>query len=314
VIKDNDLVVGTYGRGIWILDDISVLRQLPRETTTNAHLFTPGEAIRVHRNVNADTPYPPEVPYALNPPEGTILYYALAERPRSDVTLEVLDASGQVIRHLSSAPVPPVPEAARPPEPNFWIAPPLAMTTTFGTNRINWDLRYDPPPAFVHTFEINANPGLTPASPEGPLVLPGTYTVKLTVDGTSYTQHVTVKNDARSPVSAANLVAQHALQRKIYDALKTARAGYDAAVAAKLDSLAGNPRGGRGGGRGGATPPPTFVQVSNSLVNQLNAQDSGDMAPTPSMLVAFEKRCADLRELVARLNKAAGTNVVAPKC
>ena len=65
VIKDNDLVVGTYGRSFWILDDISPLRQMtPAIASEPAHLFKPGDAIRVRRNVNGDTPFPPEVPHA----------------------------------------------------------------------------------------------------------------------------------------------------------------------------------------------------------------------------------------------------------
>ena len=138
--------------------------------------------MRMRRNVGADTPFPPEVPHALNPAEGAVDYW-LAQAPLGDITLDVLDASGALVRHLSSAPQPPVAEAARPPHPNFWIAPPMPLPTNAGGNRTNWDLRYDAPRSFTHSFEINANPGLTPASPEGPLAIPGTYTLKLTVDG-----------------------------------------------------------------------------------------------------------------------------------
>ena len=82
---------------------------------------------------------------------------------------------------VGSVALPPVAEAARPPHPNFWVAPPFAIPTAAGLNRTNWDLHYDPPPAFSHSFEISANPGLTPASPEGALAPPGTYTIRLTV-------------------------------------------------------------------------------------------------------------------------------------
>ena len=81
-----------------------------------------------------------------------------------------------------------MPEAARPPEPNFWLATPTPLPTEVGENRTNWDLRYDAPPAFAHTFEINANPGLTPPSPEGPLALPGVYTLTVNVDGHAYSR------------------------------------------------------------------------------------------------------------------------------
>src|SRR4029077_20931139 len=95
-----------------------------------------------------------------------------------------------------------------------------------GGNRTNWDLRADAPLAFTHTFEINANPGLTPPSPQGPLVPPGVYTIRLTVDGESYTQRVTVVNDPRSPATTADVVAKYALQTKLTTAMQTALDGY----------------------------------------------------------------------------------------
>ena len=163
--------------GIWVLDDISMLRQLtPAVASEPAHLFKPGDAVRVRRNVNANTPFPQEVPHALNPPGGVIIDYTLASAPTGEITLDVLDASGAVVRHMSSGPAHPVPEAARPTLPNFWEAPPVVLPAKVGANRVSWDLRYDAPPVFAHTFELSANPGLTPPSPEGPLALPGTYT------------------------------------------------------------------------------------------------------------------------------------------
>ncbi len=193
VVKGNDLVVGTYGRGIWVLDDFSPLRQIAAATASEpAHLFAPGDAIRVRRNVGADTPFPPEVPHGLNAPDGALIYYYLAAKPTGDVTLDVLGAGGAVVRHMSSAAVTPVKEAAQPPNPSFWTFTPQPLPSDVGTNRVNWDLRADDPPAFSHSYEINANPGLTPPSPEGPLVAPGVYTIRLTVAGKSYTQPVTV--------------------------------------------------------------------------------------------------------------------------
>ena len=323
-IKGNDLVVGTYGRGIWILDDYSVLRQLTPEIAAEpAHLFVPGDAVRLRRNLNADTPFPPEVPHALNPPDGAILYYSLASPISGEVTLDVRDANGTVVRHLSSVPVAPVREAARPPEPNFWLAPPAPLPTTAGTHRASWDLRYDAPPAFSHSFEINANPGSTPASPEGPLALPGVYTVVLTVSGHRYTQPLTVRSDPRSPATAAQLTAQNALLMKLYADARSAWNGYEQAAAlrtaverskragaagdvdaatasflAKLDGVAGSPEGGRGGrGRGG---PPTFVALNGALLRQLTGQESGDLAPTSATLAGYASAHKELAETEAR--------------
>lgn len=332
----NDLIVGTYGRGIWVLDDYTVLRDLtPAIATAPAHLFKPDDAIRVRRNDGADTPFPPEVPHALNPPDGLILYYTLAAAPHGDITIDVLDASGAVVRHLSSAPITPVREASDPPEPNFWLAKPAPMPTAVGLNRVTWDLRYDAPPSFTHTFEINANPGLTPASPEGPIALPGVYTVKLTVDGTTYAQTATVRNDPRSPASIVALRAQHDLMMRVYRGLASAWAGYhtladlrasvdksagssqasDVAEAVKtfetkLDSVAGDSAGERGFRfRRGPAPPPDYVRVSGTFVQLLEGQDNGDMAPTASSLAAVAAACKDLATVSAAAQRLTKTDL-----
>jgi hypothetical protein len=328
-IHGNDLVVGTYGRGIWVLDDYSPLRQVTTATASEpVHLFAPGDAIRLRRNVGADTPFPPEVPHALNPPDGAIIYYSLASQPAGELTLDVLDRGGAVVRHFSSAPVEPVKEAAQPPEPNFWIASPSRLPTAVGTNRVNWDLRADDPPALTHTFEINANPGLTPPSPVGPLVPPGVYTLRLTVGGAGgsvYTQPVTVRNDPRSPARDADVRAQYDLQMQIVAAMRGSWDGYHqvaalrAAVAADTASalsplpgavvaaakafdstlvqVGGNLESGRGGGggRGGPATAPTFVSVNENLVGQINTLENGDMAPTVAMQRAYAAGCTELK-------------------
>jgi photosystem II stability/assembly factor-like uncharacterized protein len=335
VIKDNDLVVGTYGRGFWILDDFSPLRQItPAIAAEPAHLFKPGDAIRVRRNVNGDTPFPPEVPHAENPPLGVIIYYYLGARPGGNVTLEISDASGRVVRHMSSAPIPALNEPPLP-VPDFWIERPRPMPVEMGTNRINWNMRYDSPPAFSHSYAISANPGETPPSPEGPLALPGTYTVRLAVDGKSYTQTVSLRNDPRSPASAADLAAEHALQIKLYDGSREAWDGYNqvvavraaiaevnrsnppadvAAAAAALDTRlagaggsAGGGRGRGGGGGGGGAPgggapatppPPNFATLVGAFNRQLETMDVADMSPNEPITHAYTMACADLRTAV----------------
>ncbi|HTI05608.1 MAG TPA: hypothetical protein VL549_09845 [Gemmatimonadales bacterium] len=341
VIHGNDLVLGTYGRGIWVLDDISPLRQMTGGRgdgrTSGTYLFAPGEAVRVRRNVGNDTPFPPEVPHALNPPDGALIYYSLATKPAGAITMEVLDAAGTVVRHMTSGPVDPVKEAARPPEPNFWIAPPFQLPAEAGGNRTNWDLRTDAPPAFTHTFEINANPGLTPASPQGALVPPGGYTLRLTVDGKTYTQPVTVVNDPRSPATVIGVRAQYALQRRVAAAMQTSWDAYQEVAAARaalahdsttkaLDStlaaVGGDPEGGRGffGFRPGGPPPPTFVGVSETLRNLVNSLESGDIAPTPAMDAAFAAACKDLTKAVTTFNGVVAQRqlrsapVAAPDC
>ena len=338
VIKDNDLVVATYGRSFWILDDISPLRQItPAIAAEPAHLFKPGDAIRVRRNVNGDTPFPPEVPHAENPPLGVVIYYYLGTKPASDITLDVMDASGKLVRHMSSAPLPPWTEPP-PVLPDFWLEKPKPLPAEAGTNRVNWNLRYDNPPAFSHNYEINANPGETPASPEGPLALPGMYTVKLTVAGKSYTQTVNVTNDPRSPATAVELHAQHDLLMKQYEGAREAWDGYnqvtalraalgnatrgssdaDVAAAAKtLDSTlarvggagGGGGRGAGGGGRGAGQPAgvpvPTFAGMVTAMGRQMNSLDNGDMAPNEPVTRAFTAACADLRTVLTNWKGAA---------
>ena len=303
---------------MWILDDISMLRQLtPAIASEPAHLFAPGEATRVRRNVNGDTPLPPEVPHALNPADGAIIDYWLGAAPRGDVTLDVLDAAGRVVRHLSSAAKEPVPEAARPSTVNLWVAPPFRLPANVGANRTNWDLRRDPPPAFRHSFEINANPGLTPASPEGALVLPGRYTLRLTVDGKSSTQTVTVRNDPRSPATLAALRAQDSLLVKLSSGMRlsfdadTAGAALRKALVLAKSSIASSASSASDVATIDAlvsaldsltreSSPTSFRSLNGTFAQLLSAQDNGDMAPTPSMRAAFRSACRDLESASAQ--------------
>jgi hypothetical protein len=219
---------------------------------------------------------------------------------------------------MSSVPGEPVKEAARPPHPDWWVAPPHALPTAVGLNRTNWDLRFDAPPAFSHSFEINANPGLTPTTPEGIIAAQGTYTIKLNVDGRSFSQKVTITNDPRSPATGADVRAQYALLRKINDGVKAAWDGYqqvetmraalktrapsdttaDVAKAirtfrAKVDTTGGNAA--LGGPPGARRPPANFYQLNARLVGQLTAHDNADQAPTESMQAAFAQACRDLQ-------------------
>ena len=310
-VRNNDLIIGTHGRGIWILDDMSMLRQLTAAVATErVHLFTPGDAIRLHRNVSWNTPLPPEIPHALNPPDGASIDYWLAEAASGPVTIDVANAAGMIVRHLTSVVPAPVTEAAKPSHPNFWIAPPFALPAHAGTNRATWDLRGDAPPVFAHSFEINANAGLTPASPEGAMVPPGIYTLTLHAGGERHSATLTVRNDPRSPANAADLLAQSAFTTRITAGIRaswdgaqramalrtsvsasgspgatTAIAAAAAQLIARLDSLIGTAA--RSGGV-------SFQRVNGALVGQLMAQDNADHAPTPAMQAAFAATLAEM--------------------
>ena len=341
-IKGNDLIVGSYGRGIWVLDDFAVLRQMTPEIAPEAvHLFAPDPAVRVRRNVGYNTPFPPEVTHALNPPDGAIIDYWLASKPTGAVTIEVSDGAGKVIRHLSSVAPPPVSEAAQPPHPSFWVAPPFSIPAAAGLDRATWDLRTDAPPVFTHGFNINANPGLTPASPEGALVPPGTYTITLVVNGQRRSQPVTVTNDPRSPASDKEVRAQFALQMRILGSMTASWAAYQqadslrAALArrmpadtsseiakailafrVKLDSVAGNAAAVRPFfGFGSRRPPRDLFALNGQFAAQLDAQENGDLAPTEAMRQGFTESCRTLGQTLAqwqRLNAGdlAALNVI----
>jgi photosystem II stability/assembly factor-like uncharacterized protein len=215
VVKGDDLVIGTHGRSFWILDDVTPLRQMTAAVAASgAHLFEPGKAFRIRRNRWTDTPVPVEEPAGENPPDGAILDYLLGASPASDVSLEIHDAAGALVCRYASddKPEPMV-------EPLVvtadWARPARVLPKTPGLHRWVWDLRYAPPPATSREYPISAIPHRTPPEPEGPLVLPGAYTVTLTVDGKAFTRTLTVGIDPRVKATAADLAAQHAAARRL---------------------------------------------------------------------------------------------------
>jgi hypothetical protein len=300
VIKDDDLVAGTHGRSFWILTDITPLRQMqPQAVNAEAFLFKPQTAIRMRRSKYTDTPLPPEYPSGQNPPDGAIIHYQLKANSSSAVTLEVLDSAGKVLRKFSSADKA-EPITAFKNVPVYWIRQPKSLSAEAGVHRFVWDLRLPSPDSLSHGFPISAVPHDTPMEPQGPFVLPGTYTLRLTANGKSQTQPLVVKNDPRLKVSLADLQKQHMLEvqvtqqmrdtysaakqaESLIDQIKAARgsASGDAAKAlddfnAKVAELAS---GGAGDGLG-ADPYRSLDSLNSSLAGLLGSVDSTDAAPT----------------------------------
>jgi hypothetical protein len=198
VIKDDDLVAATHGRSFWVLDDIAALRELNADiTNADVHLFKPATAFRLRKNESHDTPLPPETPAGRNPPAGATIDYVLKSVPAGDVTLEILDRGGNVIRKFSSS------DQQRKLDdtlsfPTYWLRPPPPLPKKTGMNRFVWDLRYAPPPAMAPGYSIAVAFGEDATKiPEGPLVLPGAYRARLTASGRSYTAPFEVKIDPR---------------------------------------------------------------------------------------------------------------------
>jgi photosystem II stability/assembly factor-like uncharacterized protein len=215
-IHGDDLIVATHGRSFWILDDITPLRQLTAEVAkASAHLFAPQEALRVRWNQNPDTPLPPEEPAGKNPPDGAIIDYFLANDAAGPVALEILDAGERVlVRVYSSADKAESLDEIAPkhPIPMYWVREEKIVSAKAGMHRFVWNVRWPAPKSLGHAFPISAIVHDTPLEPQGAWALPGRYTVKLVVDGASYTQPLVLKMDPRVKTPAADLVKQFAMQ------------------------------------------------------------------------------------------------------
>lgn len=221
LVKGDDLVVATHGRSFWILDDVAPLREMAAQAGEKMPmLFKPADAWRVRSMEYTDTPVPPDEPLGENPPDGALIDYDLSAEAQ-DLTLEVLASDGSVLRKYSGKdPVTPKPEEMKKDLiPPYWPLVHGPLSTTTGMHRWVWDLRSTTPTATRYSYPISAVPYRTPLKPQGPLVLPGEYTVRLTVDGHSETQTITVKMDPRVHTSPSDLEALHAAQVTMGQAL-----------------------------------------------------------------------------------------------
>ena len=215
-IHDNDLIVATHGRSFWILDDISPLREISAALAHSARLFAPAPTYRIKRDTNTDTPLPPDEPAAANPPDGAILDYFLPAAANS-VTLEILDGKGALVKRFANTDKPDVTEQELEKQliPLYWLRGPRHLSTDAGMHRWVWHLHYPAPTSTRHEYPIAAIPHDTPRLPLGPTVLPGTYTVRLTVDRKSFTAPLTVKIDPRVKTSAAGLQKKFQAEMKL---------------------------------------------------------------------------------------------------
>jgi hypothetical protein len=216
VIHENDLVVGTHGRSIWIMDTFSPLREMNATATNEAYLFQPSPATRVRFNMFGDTPLPPEEPTGQNPPDGAILDYYLGV-DKSEVELQIKDSKGNLVNRFSSSDRPELLDSTRLPHPTYWIRPPEVLSTRSGHHRFVWNLRYDEPPGAARGYAIAAVKENTPSSPVGPFVAPGKYTIRLTVDGEVLERELQVKLDPRSEINAEGLRMQTELSLECYN-------------------------------------------------------------------------------------------------
>ncbi|MDB5029269.1 MAG: glycosyl hydrolase repeat-containing protein, partial [Candidatus Eremiobacteraeota bacterium] len=281
-VHGDDVVIGTHGRGFWILDDVAPLRQIETLAAPAPALLAPARAWRVPRDTNTDTPLPADEPFAPNPPNGAVLDYALP-RDAARVSLTVRDSHGRTVRRFASDDALSPVEADALEVPEWWIATPVRPSATAGAHRFVWDLRDRKPRTFSTYATIAAIPHGTPLEPEGATVPPGTYTVTLEAGGAKQTRTLQVLQDPRSPVAAADLRAQYALATEIASRVDAA---YDAATRVRARDAALSKELERANGR---------------LAQLLTTVESGDGAPTAVQRAIFRERDGALGTLLARL-------------
>jgi photosystem II stability/assembly factor-like uncharacterized protein len=335
-VHDNDLAISTYGRGFWILDDVSPLRQARAALASNApaFLFRPAPASRARWDNTQDTPLPPEMVVGENPPEGAILDYYLGAPTSGTVTLTINDTSGGLIREYSS--VAPPPDTTMGNVPEYWLAPPVVLPTTAGMHRVAWDLRYPDPPTLnygysgnpldyrEYTLSWHAIPGRTPRTTMvGPMVLPGTYTAKLTVDGRSYTQPVTVVQDPRVTIAASALAAEFHLQQRMVAGIAATYHAVNyiqqlrSALATRMTEAANNAAGAQIATAVQAldtalaplaTGPSSLGIAHRDLGRRLNDLLVGDVEPTSSVIAGADEPCRAIDNALDGLRRLEATS------
>jgi photosystem II stability/assembly factor-like uncharacterized protein len=295
-IHRNDAIVATHGRAFWVMDDITPLRQLTEAAASgDAYLFAPAYAYRVQPGSQEGTPLPLDEPQVDNAPVGLYVDYYLPGAARTPVVIEIFAGDGSLVRRWSSA------EPPKPVDPKsityttHWIERHPVPVADAGAHRFVWDFHQD--------------------SPDGVLVPPGAYTVRLSVNGKSYTRSAEVFRDPRIAASNADLHAQYDLARQIValraevggsrtraERLAKQKISPESARALRREiigeNLPANPDDSMGAYSHDFT---SFLYLGGALDYLESAVESADAAPTPDMRTAYAKLKAIYRATLARL-------------
>lgn len=328
-VHANDLVISTFGRSLWILDDVTPIRDInPQITATDVYLFPPANGVRVRWDNYQDTPYPIETPAGQNPPDGAIIDYFLNKGVGSELTLTIYDEKGSAIAKFSSEAKPPdfLPANA----PDYWFAPADALTKASGVNRFVWNLRYPPPQTLPYgydgdlleyaeyTLADHAVPGLTPRQqPRGPLVVPGKYTVELRYAGQTLRQPLTVELDPRLQASPSDLTEQRDLALKIVRGMKSSYGAFKEVAAlrkalqerqkaastadlTKMKEAAAALEKKIKAVEKGSKTAPGFGPVNRDLARLIFSVERADMRPADTVRLAVQQNCDALNKDLAQ--------------
>ncbi|HLK63764.1 MAG TPA: hypothetical protein VKU19_10020 [Bryobacteraceae bacterium] len=323
--REQELVVATQGRAFYVLDDVPLLYQIKDSVSTeDAHLFKPkdtyrfGSGGRGPRGVAA---------FGENPPGGAAVYYYLKNRPQGEVTLEFLDSAGKLVKKFSSKVIEPPPGAAGEEDDNpFRGGPPARLATQAGMNRFVWNLRYEDATTF---------PGLImwAGGVTGPRVSPGSYQVRLTVDGKSQTESFEVKKDPRLKTTPEDYAKQISLALQLRDKLSETNQGVirirelrkqldeyarrndkrvaDAAreLSRKLTAVEENLY--QTKNRASEDPLNYPIKLNNKLAHVLGVVESSDDPPTAQSYMVYEDLATRANAELKSLNNLLTTDVAA---
>ena len=265
VIKDDDLVIGTHGRSFWILDNISSLRQLNASTKNQVALFKPQVATRVRWNMNTDTPLPPEEPAGENPPDGAMIEYYLPNATNDIVQIDILNQQKEVIRTFkSNDTLYKIPDVNI---PLYWIRPQKIVSNQSGMHRLLWDMKYTPLNLPV-SYPMTAVKNNTAPDATAPWVLPGTYTVRMTIGSKTLEQPLEIKMDPRVKTALNDLQRQHQLSKACYEARKQTMNKYP--------------------------------QIDRKLSALFEILDNTDMAPTKTVEAAVKNVLEELQKTIGK--------------
>ena len=266
---------------------------------------------------------------AANPPDGAILDYFLPSTA-AKVSLDILDGQGKVVRSFSSADKPSISQEDLQKQliPLYWVRPSSQLSTDAGMHRWVWDLHENPPISNRHDYPIAAVPHDTPRYPLGPTVLPGTYTIKLTVDGKSLSAPLTIKMDPRIKISSAELQKKFEAETQMASAIteSTTALLQGGAIREHLEKLQGLDYSGKVdvepyqkklgaviGGQGGFGAPPstdvTLSRVSGEASTLYQEVWSSEAAPTAAQAEAIAAAGQESTEALKRWNEFKNTDL-----